>query len=408
MNERNSMHSARALHEPIDTGSAVNSEHAPASHGYNSRGLDPQQGDQRVRVVAEFQIQLLRYLDAQGHIVQELPRFAQDTDQLLKMFGAMLRARMFDTKAINLQRTGKLGTYASCLGQEAVHVAVGAALQPEDSVAIVYREIGTLFWRGVRMKDVLMYWGGDERGNDFAGYQHDFPWCVPIATQTLHAAGAAMAFKIRKEPRCALAYVGDGGTSEGSFYEAINLAGAKHLPVIFMVVNNRWAISVPIEQQTAAQTLAQKAIAAGIPGIQVDGNDVIAVRDCVAKAAAKARSGGGPTVIEALSYRLSDHTTADDATRYRSNEEVEEAWKSEPLIRLRKLLTARGALDEQREQAMQVEFAREIEAAVAEYLGTPKQPTDAMFDYLFAKPPPRLEAQKAIARRFAGTGRPSH
>lgn len=361
-----------------------------------------------MRVVAEFQIQLLRYLDAQGHIAQELPRFAQDTDQLLKMFGAMLRARMFDAKAINLQRTGKLGTYASCLGQEAVHVGVGAALQPEDSVAIVYREIGTLFWRGVRMKDVLMYWGGDERGNDFGGYQHDFPWCVPIATQTLHAAGAAMAFKIRNEPRCALAYIGDGGTSEGSFYEAINLAGAKHLPVIFMIVNNKWAISVPIEQQTAAQTLAQKAIAAGIPGVQVDGNDIIAVRDCVAKAAATARSGGGPTVIEALSYRLSDHTTADDATRYRSNQEVEEAWKIEPLIRLRKLLTARGALDEQREQTMQMEYAREVEAAVAEYLGTPKQPLDAMFDYLFATPPRHLETQKNIARRFAGSGRPSH
>jgi pyruvate dehydrogenase E1 component alpha subunit len=324
------------------------------------------------------------------------------------MFGAMLRARTFDAKAINLQRTGKLGTYASCLGQEATHVGVGAALQPEDSVAIVYREIGTLFWRGVRMTDVLMYWGGDERGNDFAGPKHDFPWCVPIATQTLHAAGAAMAFKIRKEPRCALAYIGDGGTSEGSFYEAINLAGAKHLPIVFMIVNNKWAISVPIEEQTAAQTLAQKAIAAGIEGMQVDGNDAIAVRDCVTKAAAKARSGGGPTVIEALSYRLSDHTTADDATRYRPASEVDEAWKVEPLIRLRKLLIARGALDEQREQAMKAEYSREVEAAVQEYLGTPKQSTDSMFDYLFANPPRHVAEQKDVARRYAGTGRPSH
>jgi pyruvate dehydrogenase E1 component alpha subunit len=285
---------------------------------------------------------------------------------------------------------------------------VGAALLPEDSVAIVYREIGTLFWRGVRMKDVLMYWGGDERGNDFAGPKHDFPWCVPIATQTLHAAGAAMAFKIRKEPRCALAYIGDGGTSEGSFYEAINLAGAKQLPIVFMIVNNKWAISVPIEEQTAAQTLAQKAIAAGIPGMQVDGNDVIAVRDCVAKAAARARSGGGPTVIEALSYRLSDHTTADDATRYRPAGEVDEAWKVEPLIRVRKLLIARGVLDEQREQAMKAEYSREVEAAVQEYLSTPKQSIDSMFDYLFANPPRHIAEQKDVARRFAGTGRPSH
>jgi pyruvate dehydrogenase E1 component alpha subunit len=406
MSDRSSARSHRALNDPE---SFANDELAAGSHGYNSRGLDPiKRGDERVRVVAEFQIQLLRYLDAQGQIVQELPRFAQDNDELLKMFGAMLRARTFDAKAINLQRTGKLGTYAPCLGQEATHVGVGAALRPEDSVAIVYREIGTLFWRGVRMKDVLMYWGGDERGNDFAGPQHDFPWCVPIATQTLHAAGSAMAFKIRKEPRCALAYIGDGGTSEGSFYEAINLAGAKQLPIVFVVVNNKWAISVPIEQQTAAQTLAQKAIAAGIPGIQVDGNDVIAVRECISRALATARSGGGPTVVEALSYRLSDHTTADDATRYRAEAEVAEAWKVEPMIRLRKLLVARGVLDEAREQAMKAEYSREVEAAVQEYLSTPKQSTDAMFDYLFANPPRQLEEQKQIAKQYAGTGRPSH
>lgn len=361
-----------------------------------------------MRTVAEFQIPYLQHVDPQGKPLGELPAFAASDDELVKMFGAMLRARVFDGKAINLQRTGKLGTYAPCLGQEATHVGVGAALQPEDCVAIVYREIGTLFWRGVRMVDVLLYWGGDERGNNFAGPQHDFPWCVPIATQTLHAAGAAMAYKIRKEPRCALAYIGDGGTSEGSFYEAINLAGAKQLPVVFMIVNNRWAISVPVEEQTGAQTLAQKAIAAGIPGIQVDGNDVIAVRDVVEQAAAKARAGGGPTVIEALTYRLSDHTTADDATRYRSNEEVARAWEEEPLIRMRKLLESRGLLTAAREQEMKAEFAREVEAAVQEYLSTPKQSTDAMFDHLFANPPRHLEPQKALARRYAGTGRPSH
>ena len=229
-------------------------------------------------------------------------------------------------------------------------------MRPEDSLAIVYREIGALFWRGVQTVDVLLYWGGDERGNNFAVPRHDFPWCVPIATQTLHAAGAAMAFKIRKEPRCAVAYIGDGGTSEGSFYEAINLAGAKQLPVVFMVVNNKWAISVPIEEQTAARTLAQKAIAAGIPGIQVDGNDVIAVRSVVEQALERARNGGGPTVVETLTYRLSDHTTADDATRYRQADEVVEAWKLEPMIRIKRLLESRGVLNEAQEQKMRAEF----------------------------------------------------
>ncbi len=361
-----------------------------------------------METVAEFQIQFLRCVNAQGQPVGELPAFAADDAELRKMFAAMLRARMFDAKAINLQRTGKLGTYAPCLGQEAVHVGVGAAMRPEDCLAIVYREIGTLFWRGVRMTDVLLYWGGDERGNDFAGPRHDFPWCVPIATQTLHAAGAAMAFKIRKEPRCALAYIGDGGTSEGSFYEAMNLAGVQRLPVVFMIVNNKWAISVPIEEQTAAQTLAQKAIAAGIPGMQVDGNDVIAVRECVQRALDRARSGNGPTVIEALTYRLSDHTTADDATRYRPGAELEAAWKVEPLARLRQLLQARGALDEQQEEAMKREYAREIDAAVQEYLATKPQPTPAMFDYLYANPPPYIEEQKTLAQTYAGTGKPAH
>src|SRR5262245_19995021 len=223
---------------------------------YNPRGLAPDDlvpGDKRVKTVAEFQIQYVRHLDPQGRALGELPAFAQNNDELLKMFWAMLRARTFDGKAINLQRTGKLGTYAPCLGQEATHVGVGAAMQPQDCLAIVYREIGTLFWRGVRMTDVLLYWGGDERGNDFAGPRHDFPWWLPIATQTLHAAGAAMAFKIRREPRCALAYIGDGGTSEGSFYEAINLAGARQLPVVFVISNNQWAISVPLAHQTATQ-----------------------------------------------------------------------------------------------------------------------------------------------------------
>src|SRR5688572_17338520 len=260
------------------------------------------------------------------------------------MYRLMTLVRTFDTKAINLQRTGKLGTYASCLGHEATHVGVGASMQPLDVLCPVYREYGSQLWRGVTMKEILMYWGGDERGNDFATPRHDFAWCVPIGSQTLHAAGAAMAFKVKGEKRCAVAYIGDGGTSQGAFYEAMNLAGARKLPVVFVIVNNKWAISVPIEAQTAAQTLAQKGIAAGIPGVQVDGNDVIAVRDVMSRALERARSGGGPTVVEAMSYRLSDHTTADDASRYRDPAEVTEAWKIEPLIRLRKLLESRGVL----------------------------------------------------------------
>jgi pyruvate dehydrogenase E1 component alpha subunit len=223
---------------------------------------------------------------------------------------------------------------------------------------------------------------------------------VPIATQTLHAAGAAMAFKVRKEPRCALADIGDGGTSEGAFYEALNLAGSRALPVVFVIVNNGWAISVPVSEQTAARTLAQKAVAAGIPGVQVDGNDVLAVRDVVSGALEAARRGEGPCLIEALTYRLSDHTTADDASRYRSGQEVKDAWALEPLIRIREFLLRTGAWDAAKESLLLEDCAHRVDAAVSEYLAIPKPSTDAMFEHLFAELPAHLHEQRLIARKY--------
>jgi 2-oxoisovalerate dehydrogenase E1 component alpha subunit len=352
-------------------------------------------------MVAEFKIEYRQILDPKGDIAVPVPPpFVADKEDVLAMYRAMTRERVFDAKAVNLQRTGQLGTYASCLGHEATHIGVAAAMRPEDVLAPVYREVGTQLWRGVSMLEILTYWGGDERGNDFAKPRHDFAWCVPIATQTLHAAGAAMAFKVRREPRCALAFIGDGGTSEGAFYEAMNLAGVRALPVVFVVVNNGWAISVPVAQQTAARTLAQKAIAAGIPGVQVDGNDLFAVRDSVGGALARARSGGGPTLIETLTYRLSDHTTADDAGRYRDAAEVKRAWSLEPLIRIREYLyKARWwSLDE--EKALLEQCSAEIDAAVSEYSRNERPSTDAMFDYLFAELPAHLREQRATARKY--------
>jgi pyruvate dehydrogenase E1 component alpha subunit len=358
-----------------------------------------------MKTVAEFRIVHECLLDRHGKALGELPPFAHDRDEMLRMYRMMTLVRAFDAKAVNLQRTGQLGTYASCLGHEATHVGVGAALRPEDVLAPVYREYGTQLWRGVTMREILLYWGGDERGNDFAGPRHDFAWCVPIATQTLHATGAALAFKIRGEARCALAYVGDGGTSEGAFYEALNFAGARALPVVFVVVNNGWAISVPVAAQTAAGTLAQKAIAAGMPGVQVDGNDVIAVRHVVAEALAQARAGRGPRLIEALTYRLSDHTTADDATRYRGAAEVAAAWALEPLARLRAFLVGAGHWNAEREQALLRECTQQVDAAVAEYLASGRPSTDAMFDHLFATPPKHLQEQRAAARAYAASDR---
>lgn len=357
-----------------------------------------------MKIIAEFRIGYVRFLDPEGKATGELPAFATDADEILRMYRMMTQTRVFDTKAINLQRTGKLGTYASCLGHEAAHVGIGAAMREEDSFAPMYREYGAQFWRGVRMSDVLLYWGGDERGNDFAGPAHDFPWCVPIATQCLHAAGAALAFKLRGEKRCAVSVIGDGGTSEGDFYEALNLAGVRKLPAVFVTVNNKWAISVPLSIQTASQTLAQKAIAAGIPGVQVDGNDVVAVRHAMTEALERARAGDGPTLIEAVTYRLSDHTTADDASRYRKKDEVDDAWKLEPLVRTRKYLMEMGAWDEDREKKLLEECAAKVEEAVKTYLDTPVQETGAMFDYMYAELPEALAEQRETALKYGAQG----
>ena len=356
-----------------------------------------------LKTVAEFEIQYHQFLDAGGRPVGPLPDFVKDPAELVKMYRLMTLVRTFDTKAINLQRTGKLGTYASCLGHEATHVAVGAAMHPDDVLCPVYREYGSQLWRGVKMSEVLLYWGGDERGSDFAKPRHDFAWCVPIGSQVLHAAGAAMAFKVRGEKRCAVAFIGDGGTSQGAFYEAMNLAGARALPVVFVIVNNGWAISVPIEAQTATRTLAQKAIAAGIPGVQVDGNDVVAVRHIMNEALATARRGEGPTVVEAVTYRLSDHTTADDASRYRRANEVKAAWATEPLLRVRAYLMNTGAWDDAREEALKAECAKDVDEAVEQYLQTPKQSTDSMFDFLFARLPRTTVAQRELAHRYAAS-----
>jgi pyruvate dehydrogenase E1 component alpha subunit len=356
-----------------------------------------------MKTVAEFKIHFRQILGPEGEVVAPLPPFAKDTAEVLRMYRAMTLVRVFDAKAVNLQRTGQLGTYPSCLGHEAAHVGIGAAMRPEDVLAPVYREFGTQLWRGVTMTEILTYWGGDERGNDFAVPRQDFAWCVPIATQTLHAAGAAMAFKLLEQPRCALAYIGDGGTSEGAFYEALNLAGSRTLPVVFVIVNNGWAISVPVGAQTAAKTLAQKAVAAGIPGVQIDGNDVFAVREVVGEALEAARSGAGPCLIEALTYRLSDHTTADDASRYRPGQEVKDAWALEPLIRIRKFLIAAGVWDAGKERDLLEECAHEVDASVADYLRKAKPSTDAMFDHLFAALPAHLREQRLIARKYGST-----
>lgn len=353
--------------------------------------------------VATFEIEYLQYLGQDGRLVREdLPEFAKDRRNLVELFKQMLLVRTFDTKAVALQRTGKLGTYASCLGHEAAHIGIGSAMQYDDVFAPSYREYGAQFMRGVKPRDVLMYWGGDERGNDFSGPPHDYPWCVPIATQCLHAAGAALAFKLRGEPRVAVTCVGDGGSSKTDTYAAINSAGAYSLPFVLCIINNQWAISVPRNAQTGAKTLAQKGLAGGLDCVQVDGNDIIAVRAAMDHALKRARNGHGGSVLELVTYRLSDHTTADDARRYRDDAEVKAAWEREPMSRLRTFLINDGMWSEAEEAAWKEECGKRVDEEVNAYLETKVQPVEAMFDYLYAELPADYEAQRADAIKWEG------
>ncbi|MDH3701924.1 MAG: pyruvate dehydrogenase (acetyl-transferring) E1 component subunit alpha [Alphaproteobacteria bacterium] len=335
-----------------------------------------------------------RCLGPDGQPCHSWPDFAERPEALIELYRAMVLTRTFDAKAVALQRTGRLGTFASSLGQEAVAVGVGAAMRPEDVLLPSFREQGAQFIRGVGMVEILQYWGGDERGSDFAGPREDFPICVPVGTHAPHAAGVALAMKLRGEDRAAVCVMGDGATSKGDVYEAMNLAGVWRLPVVFVVNNNQWAISVPRNRQTAAKTLAQKAVAAGFPGEQVDGNDVIAVRYAVEQGLERARTQGEPTLIEALTYRLSDHTTVDDASRYRDDAEVSAHWKDEPVVRLRTYLVDAGHWDKAREDTLIAECNRQVEQAADQYLGMQPQPPEAMFDHLYAVLPPSLIEQR--------------
>ena len=342
---------------------------------------------EKVRIVANFSIPYFQFLDENHKTTQDLPAFAQNPDILLHLYRQMTLTRLLDNKAVNLQRTGRLGTYPSSQGQEATFVGLGHAMHFDDIFCPDYRAQGVLLQRKVKIAEIFSIWGGDERGNCYAHNQHDLPICITVAGQYLHAAGAAFAVKYRQEKRAVVTCCGDGGTSKGDFYEALNLAGVWHLPVVFIVANNRWAISVPAAQQTAAQTLAQKGIAAGISTMQVDGNDIIAVRHVTALAIERARSGGGPTLIETLTYRLADHTTADDASRYRSKEEVKLAWKGEPIARLGYYLESQNLWSREKESQLHQECTNEIEQGVAEYLQQKPAPPTDMFDYLYEQLP---------------------
>ncbi|MEK2067982.1 pyruvate dehydrogenase (acetyl-transferring) E1 component subunit alpha [Vibrio parahaemolyticus] len=339
-----------------------------------------------------------RFIDHDGNLVGQLPNWA-DIETLVGFYRDMVLTRTYDQKAVALQRTGKLGTYPSHLGSEAIGIAVGRALKTDDVFVPYYRDMPAMWCRGIGMEKNLQYWGGDERGSDFAPEgspipSRDLPFCVPIATQCTHAVGVASALKIQGNHEAALVMCGDGGTSKGDFLESINCAGTWNIPLVFVVNNNQWAISVPRSLQCAAEFLSEKAKGAGIPGITVDGNDVVAMYDATMNALERARKGKGATLIEAVSYRLSDHTTADDATRYRNADDVQTAWRFEPVSRLKTFLINQGAWSDEQEQQWQSDCKEQVELAVERYLNLPQQAPETGFDYLYESLPQELHAQR--------------
>jgi len=285
-------------------------------------------------IVESFQVKRLEILDEKGNGDSALMPSLTD-EQIKKMYELLVLSRTFDQRALNLQREGRLGTYPSLLGQEASQVGSALAAEKSDWIFPTFREAGVYITAGFPMHLLYQYWSGDERGLKIPEGLNVFPFSIPVGTQVPHAVGAAMAAKYRGDPIAVLAYFGDGGSSKGDFHEGLNMAGVFKLPVVFICQNNHWSISVPRERQTASKTIAQKAFAYGFEGIQVDGNDVLAVYKASRDAVKKAKEGGGPTLIECDTYRIADHTTADDASRYRPKEEVE-LWRArDPIVRLK-------------------------------------------------------------------------
>ncbi len=313
--------------------------------------------------IASFNVKRLEVLDEEGNADESLMPPFGDGD-IRRIHELMVLSRTFDERALSLQREGRIGTYPSILGQEAAQVGSAYALENTDWIFPSFRETGMYLTLGYPAHLLFQYWAGDERGLVAPEGLNILPVSVSVGTHIPHAAGAAMAARYRGDRIAVIAYFGEGGTSKGDFHEGFNLAGVFRLPVVFLCQNNQWAISLPREMQTAAETLAQKAIAYGFEGVQVDGNDVFAVYAATRSALDKARNGGGPTFIECFTYRISDHTTADDAARYRSREEVE-AWKEkDPIKRVEKYMEKRGMITEGYMRELRERTAAIIDQAV--------------------------------------------
>lgn len=344
--------------------------------------------------------ELLSILDHNGKIIDEKLEPFIENDNLLNMYKTMLLSKVADIKALQYQRQGRMLTYAPNRGQEAAQVGSIAATDKNDWLVPAFRELGAWLYKGVALEQIYLYWYGNEMGSKFPEDVKMLPISVPIASQLNHATGIAMASKLRGEKDVAIAYVGDGGTSQGEFHEAVNFAAVFNAPVIFLIQNNQWAISVPRGQQTKSKTLAQKAIAYGIPGIQVDGNDILAVYAATKEAVERARNGEGPTIIEAVTYRLGPHTTSDDPTIYRDSDEVTEWEKKDPIERFKMYLIDKGLWSEEKDKSQFEEYEKFVGDTFKKVEDSGFVPLEDIFKYTYGEMTPNLTEQYEEYKKY--------
>lgn len=335
----------------------------------------------------------LQILDEEGNIVNEKLMPKLDNDTLLYMYRTMLLGRIADEKAVQYQRQGRMLTFVINKGQEAAQVGSVAALEEQDWMVPAFRELSAYLYRGVPLEQLYLYWYGNEAGSKIPDNIRALPVNIIIGSQYAHATGLAMAAKFQKKDEVALAYIGDGGTSEGEFHEAINMAAVFQAPVVFFIQNNQYAISVPRHKQTISETLAQKAVAYGIPGIQVDGNDIFAVYAATKEAVDRARKGKGPTLIEAVTYRLGAHTTSDDPSVYRDDKEVDEWLPKEPLVRFKKYLIAQGLWSEEQEEQLRKELEDHVAESFRKVEESGRYDLEEIYKYTYEEMTPELEEQ---------------
>ncbi|GAA0344463.1 pyruvate dehydrogenase (acetyl-transferring) E1 component subunit alpha [Bacillus carboniphilus] len=341
------------------------------------------------------QFPLIQYVDTQGNLNDESYGKLITKELVQTFYKHLTRVRTFDRKAISLQRQGRLGTYAPFEGQEAAQVGSALSLEENDWLFPTYRDHAASLTFGHNMPRVFLYWNGRVEGCVAPEGKHIFPPAVPIATQIPHATGAALAEKRKGTKNAAIVYFGDGATSEGDFHEGLNFASVFKAPVVLFNQNNSYAISVPIERQMNSETIAQKSVAYGIPGVRVDGNDIFAVYFETKKAFERARNGDGPTLIEAVTWRFGAHTTADDPTKYRNQEESNQKREEiDPILRLERYMKNHDLWDEEWVNQVKEEMAQEIEDAVKEMEAFPKPDVNDLFDHVFEKATWTIQDQK--------------